>query len=347
MIELNKEYTYSEICNELGWIESSGKQKQRQIKVIEESYKFFHPTNPKTHKPKKSYIFTEEIKEPVLTDGRKSNGAAYALSQEEFDYLLNCMLLQGKRRNVYFLRGTMNEVYVSSSLIYDCFGLDVYAALDSIEYKEHEKTINELFRSICIDAVKSNTIVRICKKFGHPKNSLPKGILRQEGRSGNAAKETVPDNELLEKYDEYLQSVLKLAKCKDVRDAVKQGKYLQVIKAVEELFAKKDKKYGVKRYNLITFEYDLDFEIDSDLRDAYQEHFRQVIYESVEKSVQNRISGNREYKFKLNKYSKLLLQNYLDQLLGRTANCLEEDRRDYERNDITDEELMELLDALD
>lgn len=65
MLELNHEYTYQEICRKLGWNVSSGAQKIKQIKVLEESYKFYHPENKKTHKPKKSYIFTEQLKEPV------------------------------------------------------------------------------------------------------------------------------------------------------------------------------------------------------------------------------------------------------------------------------------------
>ena len=43
MLELNHEYTYQEICRELGWNVSSGAQKIKQIKVLEESYKFYHP----------------------------------------------------------------------------------------------------------------------------------------------------------------------------------------------------------------------------------------------------------------------------------------------------------------
>lgn len=58
MLELNKEYTYKEICSVLGWKQSTGNQKMKQIREIEASYEFFHPENKKTHKPKKSYIFT-------------------------------------------------------------------------------------------------------------------------------------------------------------------------------------------------------------------------------------------------------------------------------------------------
>lgn len=51
MLELNHEYTYQEICRKLGWNVSSGAQKIKQIKVLEESYEFYHPENKKTHKP--------------------------------------------------------------------------------------------------------------------------------------------------------------------------------------------------------------------------------------------------------------------------------------------------------
>ena len=59
MLELNKEYTYKEICEELNWkLFTGGDSKKAQIREIESAFKFYHPENKKTHKPKKSYIFT-------------------------------------------------------------------------------------------------------------------------------------------------------------------------------------------------------------------------------------------------------------------------------------------------
>lgn len=72
MLELNKEYTYKEIITVLGWTEySGGNSKKAQIKEIERAYEFYHPMNKKTHKPKKSYIFTEQLDTPV--EPSKSN----------------------------------------------------------------------------------------------------------------------------------------------------------------------------------------------------------------------------------------------------------------------------------
>ncbi len=72
MLELNKEYTYKEIITVLGWTEfKGGCSRTAQIKEIERAYEFYHPINKKTHKPKKSYIFTKQLDTPV--EPSKSN----------------------------------------------------------------------------------------------------------------------------------------------------------------------------------------------------------------------------------------------------------------------------------
>ena len=70
-LELNKEYTYSQICEILGWEQKAGNSKKAQIKEIENAYEFYHPVNKKTHKQKKSYIFTRKIRD--LVEPSKSN----------------------------------------------------------------------------------------------------------------------------------------------------------------------------------------------------------------------------------------------------------------------------------
>ncbi len=65
-IILNTEYTYKQLCELLGWKNySGGNGKKAQIKEIESSFEFYHPMNKKTHKEKKSYIFTKQLKELV------------------------------------------------------------------------------------------------------------------------------------------------------------------------------------------------------------------------------------------------------------------------------------------
>lgn len=65
MLELKKEYTYKQICEELGWSIKTGNSKIAQINELEASYEWYHPISKKMHKEKKSYIFTKQIKEPV------------------------------------------------------------------------------------------------------------------------------------------------------------------------------------------------------------------------------------------------------------------------------------------
>ena len=64
-IILNTEYTYSQICEIVGWKVTTGNGKKAQIKEIESSFEFYHPINKKTHKEKKSYIFTKQLKDLV------------------------------------------------------------------------------------------------------------------------------------------------------------------------------------------------------------------------------------------------------------------------------------------
>lgn len=72
MLEFNKEYTYQQICDALGWGKQTGCSKIAQINEIESCYEFYHPINKKTHKEKKSYIFTNQIKD-VQVPSRQNN----------------------------------------------------------------------------------------------------------------------------------------------------------------------------------------------------------------------------------------------------------------------------------
>ena len=70
-LELNKEYTYPQICETVGWEQTTGNSRIAQIREIEDAYEYYHPVNKKTHKPKKSYIFTMKLRD--LVEPSKSN----------------------------------------------------------------------------------------------------------------------------------------------------------------------------------------------------------------------------------------------------------------------------------
>lgn len=107
MLELNVEYTYKDICDALGWTyqTSNNPYKRKQIACIEESFKYYHPLNKKTKKPKKSYVLTEQIKEPILVDGRKDNGGTREgagrkpVLEDEFLYVFSAFAWMESSRN--------------------------------------------------------------------------------------------------------------------------------------------------------------------------------------------------------------------------------------------------------
>ncbi len=88
MIELNKEYTYAQICKILGWEQKAGNSKKAQLKEIESTYEFYHPINKKTNKPKKTYIFIRKIRDVVEPSKSNCGGAHNTKNiQAMIDYL--------------------------------------------------------------------------------------------------------------------------------------------------------------------------------------------------------------------------------------------------------------------
>lgn len=86
MIELNKEYTIIKICETLEWEYAKGNRHKAIVKEIESCFEWYHPINKKTHKEKKSYIFTKQLKEPV-EPSRQSNGKQSNDVIDFYDYL--------------------------------------------------------------------------------------------------------------------------------------------------------------------------------------------------------------------------------------------------------------------
>lgn len=86
-LEMNKEYSYPQICEIVGWEQKAGNSKKAQIKEIEDAYEYYHPENKKTHKPKKSYIFTRKIRDLVEPSKANSAGNNRKNIQSMIDYL--------------------------------------------------------------------------------------------------------------------------------------------------------------------------------------------------------------------------------------------------------------------
>lgn len=97
MLKLNREYTYAQICEELGWEQKAGNSKKAQIKELEAAYEFYHPENKKTHKEKKSYVFTKKIHDVISPSKENSAGNNKKNIQAMIDYIqINNNIADGK-----------------------------------------------------------------------------------------------------------------------------------------------------------------------------------------------------------------------------------------------------------
>lgn len=352
MLELNHEYTYQEICRKLGWNVSSGAQKIKQIKVLEESYKFYHPENKKTHKPKKSYIFTEQLKEPVISDGRKNNGTESSFPPDEFEYLFKCILVGGVQRNYYFERGIMNEIYVSNALLYKEFGFDIYGYFSGVFYGDfwnpRVNKIKNLFQDICLSAARSATVTRLCRLLGCEKNTLPKGILRHLNSQNTIL---MPANELMPIYQEYMGECLREYECRSEIQAIKRGLYFEITDAITDRFIEEKDLYGVRRYNRIeiNMDYIMTFKKNANKKWQLQRKFRRVVVESIYQSVRRRCLDLKEYSQKLAPVEKLILLNYFRQMIQKMIlmqeykEKMEQLRTQIEEAYADDEEIIEFI----
>lgn len=354
MIQLNQEYTYVKICEELEWqVYSGGNSKKAQIKAIEEAYEFYHPINPKTHKPKKSYIFTKQLKE--LNKETKPKRTKFP--DEEFTYLLYAMFKESIRKNEYWQRGMCGIVYVNNTVIYESFGLNPYLACnkENLPIVEGDTLVIDVFQNIVLEIVKSMTISRICRVFKFPKNSMPKGILRFEGIRSLAAKRKIPDDSLLEEYNKREKEIMQEYGFKSIIEAVKKEKYLVIQERVQTSF-EAEKKMGVKRVNKIDIPGEMfieinKYDINQDIVLEYQKHFCKIVVESVSQSVEKRINQDDKYKLKLSTGKKEMLKTYLNTfakyVLGNDVEInIDKQNIDNENDDDSSmDELLKLVDA--
>lgn len=312
MIKLNEIYTYKELCNLRNEKVKTGKSKKLQLKNWRRYFEWENITTQK-YKIIKIYDVPKE-----KNDGRKYNGRKNLIPEEEFDYLWNVMVSEAYKKNKYIERSWLNKVYFSNTLLFEMFGFSYSHYLKKAELEEDDDIVKNVFQNIVYEALKANTITRLCKRYGFNKNSLPKGILR----SKNSVKlgQMIDDDELLDEYNEIEAKILKEMNCYSVVDAVRQGKYKRLMDGIQSEFSSK-KKYNVQKFNVIKVE---DFSViengenfgDKKLIEEYRNHFRQVILSSVEKSCLNRIKNNQKYKLKLNEKQKELLKKYLYNMLS-------------------------------
>lgn len=182
MLELNREYNYAEICDEMGWeMVSGGGKRQRQLEAVKRAYEWYHPVNPKTGKQSsKLYIFTKKLSDVVYEDGRKRNGREPIIPEKDFETLLAHTV---KTYGFEFLPIADSEtrVLLFTSKLYKGFGFDVYGALNRLRKATGTASGNKLIDTILSSCVTSKayaySIKRIANFMGVEKNSLPKEVV--------------------------------------------------------------------------------------------------------------------------------------------------------------------------
>ena len=312
-LELNKEYTYKEICEILGWENKGGDSKKAQIKMIESNYEFYHPINKKTKKEKKSYIFTSktgEFTEIKHGGTRKNAGAKNVFSQQEFEYLLNCLLKEGINKNKYYQVGKLSTVYLSASKIYKDFGW----SCNQYNVKCEDKFVSDTFQTIIRGTLDGKTLAKIARKYGYIKEEkktlvLKKGIIYKESRR---SKRYVPKDDLLKKYDELEKKYYEEMGYKNLKSAALDGQYGKLVKEIQSDF-EIDKLYDVKKLNRIELSLDQfnaisNLNLDYELKEQYQNHFEKIILDLIEKAINNRCNDVKEYKNPLKEYQKSMLK---------------------------------------
>lgn len=251
-LSLNKEYRYKDMMSDLGWNETTGYARKRQIAAIEDSFDFYHPLNERTGKPKKSYVFTGQKKQLELIDGRRDNGRTSAFPEYAFSLCLEMVLCNSCVIDPE-KRGDMIDHLVFTTDIYRTFGLDPYWVFSEMHRKRNDGIVLDIFKGMVLDAVRSNSLGRIARALGYPKNSLPKVVVYSKPKDGGGSTRVRADwlNDTYERYiDEHIEK--EYIGLYSREELAKRGALQSVYDAVHQRFKEQDGLYGVCRANLIS-----------------------------------------------------------------------------------------------
>lgn len=153
MIQLNTEYTYSQICEELEWnIYNGGNSKKAQINEIEKCFEFYHPINTKTKKEKKSYIFTKQLKDPVKPTMDNSAGNNKKNILPMMKYIKHQALLMCDAKDYKFYSRTNWYCNILNLLDKEMCNV-VYRGKEEIEKYIEDKEINAYNYRVLYDYV--------------------------------------------------------------------------------------------------------------------------------------------------------------------------------------------------
>lgn len=322
MIEFNTEYNYKDICNALGWSISTGAKRQKQIRLIEESFEYYHPINKKTKKTKKSYIFTKQIKD--IKDTKRDTFINL------YNYTVNIPHYQISVGNGYFLADT--------SHIYNAFfGIDIFDKINKIKANNNQSlVIISVFVDDMLSAIKNMTTIKICRYEKINKNTLPKSIVRCKKRGAGL----IEDYDLLSTYEQYEQDFVNLRHYDNLRDVFFRGNQKALNEYVQMQFKEDYGINGIKKVNRVPLNHK-HYKYDKNKIPAQQREYRLLLLNALTTKAHNRTHAKpNSYTFTLytdkqkDTYNHALMCLY--DILGEPyKECAEE---------IAEKDLIELID---
>ena len=204
MLELNREYDYSGICDAQGWEKvNGGGKRQRQLEAVKAAYEWHHPINPKTGKPNnRLYVFTKKLSEVTYEDGRKRNGRKPIIPDAKFETLL-AHTVQTYGFGCSSVSESETKVLLFTSTIMRGFGFDAYGALAKLRKETERAGSNKLIDTMLSGCVTSKayafSIGRIASRARSDGNKLNKEVIYRKNES--SAYEVATD-ELSSEFEE-------------------------------------------------------------------------------------------------------------------------------------------------
>lgn len=333
MIEFNTEYNYKDICNALGWHISTGAKRQNQIKIIEESFEYYHPFNKKTKKPKKSYIFTRQIKD--IKDTKRD------IFINLYNYISNIPHYQISVGNGYFLADT--------SHIYNAFfGIDIFDKINRLKANNNQSlVIVSVFVDDMLSVVKNMTIAKICRYEDVGKATLPKSIVRCKKRGAGL----IEDYALLSTYEQYEQDFVNLRHYDNLRDVFFHDNQKALNEYVQMRFKEDYGINGIKKVNRVPLTHK-HYKYDKNKVPEQQREYRLLLLDALTQKAYNRISAKpNSYSFTLytdnqkDTYNHALMRLY--GILGEHYRACAEEIAEKDLIQLIEDDDCDLSDYLD
>lgn len=311
--------------NDLGWECSTGAQRQRQMIALLESFEYHHPISAKTGKVKtKSYVFTKQLKEPVLEDGRCRNGRTSELLECEIGILIDFAISNYSLTEPVKVANGNTEYRLFTTDVYRAFGLEPYALLNRMDYSSVDKIVQVIFEGIVIDAVRNNSTARLKRICGKTGGALKKGLVQKKPKAQDSKYGYVEADVHLDEYQAEFDAYMDddLIGLYEVGEIARKGMYHSVDREVMDRLRKKVGNTALYKANVIQIDtdrygarrWDSIFNVSRYLGAVNQ--FIRVVLRSIDRTVAKRREDPHAYSILMTDAQGNQLQKCTDSFKG-------------------------------